>query len=182
DELEIDRKSPADKKPSSYGLTAGAKGPLGASTLIWTLFYTRVTNLTYRNENNSQVPLYHLLGTGRNFADYDQATLRLGFLPLPSLLLQPELTVLRQGEGDPRQPHPLVAAYPTTATIFQGVVERTLRLALSGNYAPHQRLGLTVDAGVHHITNFQHVSGDTQTRFVGSVELSYRFRLQGVLP
>jgi len=61
-------------------------------------------------------------------------------------------------------------------------VERTLRLALSGNYAPHQRLGLTFDAGVHHINNFQHVSGDTQTRFVGSVGLSYRFGWEGQLP
>jgi len=182
DELEIDRKSAADQKPSSYGLTAGAKGGLGSSSLAWTLFYTRVTNLTYRNEDNLQVPLYHLLGTGRNFADYDQATLRLGFLPLPSLLVQPEVTLLRQGEGDPRLPHPLLPAYSATPTIFQGVVERTLRLAVSGNYAPHDRLGLTFDAGVHHITNFQHVSGDTQTRFVGSVGLSYRFGWAGALP
>jgi len=182
DDIQVDRNTAKDLKPSSYGLTAGVKGGLRASSLAWTLFYTRVTNLTYRNENNLQIPLYHLLGTGRNFADYDQATLRVGFLPLPSLLLQPELTLLRQGEGDPRQPHPLVTDYPTTATIFQGVVERTLRLALSGNYAPHQRLGVTFDAGVHHITNFQHVSGDSHTRFVGSVGLSYRFGWEGQLP
>src|SRR6266480_52345 len=112
DDIQIDRTTPQDQKPSSYGLTIGAKGGFGSSTLAWTLFYTRVANLTYRNENNFQVPLYHLLGTGRNFADYDQATLRVGFLPLPSLLLQPELTLLRQGEGDPRQPHPLVTDYP----------------------------------------------------------------------
>jgi len=182
DDIQIDRTTPQDQKPSSYGLTIGAKGGFGSSTLAWTLFYTRVANLTYRNENNFQVPFYHLLGIGRNFADYDQATLRVGFLPLPSLLLQPELTLLRQGEGDPRLPHPAVADYPTTQTIFQGVVERTLRLALSGNYAPHQRLGLTFDAGVHHITNFQHVSGDSHTRFVGSVGLSYRFGWEGQLP
>jgi len=182
DELEIDRKSPADQKPSSYGLTVGAKGGLWASSLAWSVFYTRVTNLTYRNEDNLQVPLYHSLGTGRDFADYDQATLRVGFLPLPNLLVQPEATLLRQGQGDPRQPHPQLPAYPTTPTIFQGVVERTLRLAVSGNYAPHERFGLTFDAGVHHITNFQHVSGDTQTRFVGSVGLSYRFGWEGALP
>jgi len=182
DDIQIDRKTALDQKPSSYALTAGAKGAFGSSSTAWMLFYTRVTNLTYRNENNLQAPLYHLLGTGRNFADYDQATLRLGFLPLPSLLVQPEVTLLRQGQGDPRLPHPLIPAYPATATFLQGVVERTLRLALSGNYAPHQRLGLTFDAGVHHITNFQHVVGDTQTRFVGSVGLSYRFGWEGALP
>jgi hypothetical protein len=182
DDIQIHRQSATDRKPSSYGLTVGVKGGLGVAALGWTLFYTRVTNLTYRNEDNLQVPLYHLLGTGRNFDDYDQATLRLGLLPLPSLLLQPELTLLRQGEGDPRLPHPLPAAYPTTATFLQGVVERTLRLALSGSYLPHERVGLTFDAGVHHITNFQHVTGDARTRFAGSIGLSYRFGLEGALP
>jgi hypothetical protein len=62
------------------------------------------------------------------------------------------------------------------------VVEHTLRVALSGNYAPHGRLGLTFGGGVHHITNFQHVTGDTRTRFVGSVGLSYRFGWDGALP
>ncbi len=182
DDIQIDRKTPADQKPSSYGLTVGAKGGLGFSALSWTLFYTRVTNLTYRNEDNLQVPLYHFLGTGRNFADYDQATVKLTLLPQPGLLVTPELTLLRQGEGDPRQPHPPVSAYPTTPTIFQGVVERTLRAALSGSYAPSDRLGVTFDAGVHHITNFQHAPGDTRTTFIGAVGVSYRFHLAGELP
>lgn len=182
DDIQIHRQSATDRKPSSYGLTIGAKGGLGIAALGWRIFYTRVANLTYRNEDNLQVPLYHQLGTGRNFDDYDQATLQLGFVALPSLLVQPEVTLLRQGEGDPRQPHPPVSAYPITSTIFQGVVEHTLRLALSGDYAPHERLGLTFGAGVHHITNFQHLTGDTRTRFVGSVGLSYRFGWERPLP
>src|SRR5216684_3175550 len=96
DDIQIHRQSAGDRKPSSYGLTVGAKGGLGIAQLGWTLFYTRVTNLTYRNEDNLQVPLYHLLGTGRNFDDYDQATLQFGVLPVPGLLVQPELTLLRQ--------------------------------------------------------------------------------------
>jgi len=182
DDIQIHRQSAGDRKPSSYGLTVGAKGGLGFAALGWMLFYTRVTNLTYRNEDNLQVPLYHSLGTGRNFDDYDQAALRLEFLPLPSLLIQPELTLLRQGEGDPRLPHPLPAAFTSTPTIFAGVVERTLRLALSSSYAASERLGLTFGAGVHHIANFQHLTGDTRTRFVGSVAVSYRFGLAGALP
>jgi hypothetical protein len=182
DDIQIDRKTALDQKPSSYGLTVGAKGGLGFSALAWTVFYTRVTNLTYRNEDNLQVPLYHLLGTGRNFDDYDQATLQLGFLARPGLLIEPEVALLRQGEGDPRLPHPAVSAYPTTPTIFQGVVEHTLRVAVSGNYAPSERFGFTFGAGLHHVTNFQHASGDTRTRFVGSVGVSYRFGGEGALP
>jgi len=181
-DIQIDRQSTADLKPPIYGFTVGAKGGLGFSSVAWTIFYTRVTNLTYRNEDHLEVPLYHLLGTGRDFADYDQTTLRLGFLPLPGLLAQPEVTVLRQGEGDPRLPLPPVWAYPTTPTIFQGVVELTLRVALSGTYATSEHVSLSFNAGVHHIRNFQHRTGDTRTPFIGSVGLTYRFGWEKALP
>jgi hypothetical protein len=181
-DIQVDRRAASDRKPTSYGLTVGAKGGLGFSALAWTLFYTRVANFTYRDENPLDVPLYHFLGTGRNFDDYDQATLRVGGLVRPGVLLEPELTYLRQGQGDPRLELPPASAYSATPTIFQGVVEHTLRLALAGNVAPSERLGLTFDAGLHHITNFQHVVGDTRTKFIGSVGASYRFGWQGALP
>src|SRR5438067_1796934 len=129
--------------PSSYALTAGARGRLRSGSAAWTLLYSRVANLTYRNEDNLEVPLYHFLGTGRNFADYDQATLKISVLAAPGLLLAPELTLLRQGEGDPRLPHPAIAAYPTTPTIFQGTVERTLRTAVSGDYSAGRHVAVT---------------------------------------
>jgi len=182
DDIQVDRAGATDKKPLSYAFTAGAQGALGGAAAAWHVWYTRVTNLTYRNEDSLQVPLYHFLGTGRNFADYDQVTVTVGLLPRAGLLLTPELTFVRQGEGDPRQPHPPVAAYPTTATIFEGVVERTLRAALSGTLAVSERWSVGFDAGVHRITNFQHVNGDTRTRLLGSVKLSYRFRGEGALP
>jgi hypothetical protein len=181
-DVQIDRNTALDLKPPLYGFTVGAKGGLGFASVAWTLLYTRVANLTYRNEDHLEVPLYHLLGTGRDFADYDQVTLQLGLLPLPGLLAHSELTLLRQGEGDPRLALPPVSAYPTTPTIFQGVVERTLRVALSGTYATSEHLSLTFDSGVHRVTNFQHRTGDTRTRFVGSVGLSYRFGWERALP
>ena len=180
DDIQVDRGGATDQKPVSYALTAGVRGGIRAAA--WRVYYTRVTNLTYRNEDSLQVPLYHALGTGRNFDDYDQVTGTLGLLPRAGLLLTPEVTYLRQGEGDPRLPHPVVSAYPTTPTILQGVVERTVRFAVTGAYAPSGRVGLSFDAGVHRITNFEHVSGDTRTRFLGSVRLSYRLRTEGALP
>jgi hypothetical protein len=182
DDIQIDRTSALDRKPTSYALTLGARGGIGAGPTAWRLCYTRVTNLTYRNEDSLQVPLYHSLGTGRNFADYDQASFTLGLLPRAGLLLTPEFTYLRQGEGDPRQPHPLVAAYPTTPTIFQGVVERTVRIAVAGRYAAGGHVDLSFNAGVHRIANFQHQSGDTRTRFLGSVGVNYRFQHERPLP
>ncbi len=186
DDIQVDRRAPADQKPMSYAFTLGARGRLpGAGPggrAAWTAFYTQVANLTYRNENDLEVPLYHFLGTGRNFADYDQVTLRAGVLVAPGLLLAPELTLLRQGEGDPRLPHPPVSAYPATATILQGVVERTWRLAVAATYAPGPAFGVAFDAGLHRIANFQHVPGAARTRAAGRVAVSYRFQWQGTLP
>jgi hypothetical protein len=184
DDIQVDRANAADKKPPSYAFTVGAKGGLGGGPTAWQLYYTRVTNLTYRNEDSLQVPLYHFLGTGRNFDDYDQATLTLGFLPRDGLLLSPEVTYLRQGEGDPRLPHPPVSAYPATPTIFQGVVERTLRVALTGRYAAGGggRVDLSFNVGLQRITNFEHQSGDTRTRFLGGITVNYRFQHESGLP
>ena len=181
DDIQVSRRVPSDLKPTSYAFTVGAKGRVRSAAAAWTLFYTQVANLTYRNEDDLQVPLYHLLGTGRNFSDYDQATLKVGLLARPGLLLEPELTLLRQGEGDPRLPHPLVPAYPSTATLFQGVVERTVRLALGGSW----QLGgfqLTGNGGVHLIHNAGHVRGTSDTRWVGSLGVTYRVFYQNALP
>ena len=175
DDIQIERKVASDRKPTSYGFTAGAKGAVrGAS---WMAFYTQVANLTYRNENNLQVPLFHGLGTGRNFDDYDQVTVKLGVLTRSGVLLEPEVTLLRQGEGDPRLPHPPVPDLPSTATIFQGVVQRTIRLALGGRWEG-DRWGVVANGGVHFVHNADHVAGVSATHFVGSVGVTYRVRYE----
>ncbi len=180
DDIQLSRKTATDLKPASYAFTIGAKGRL-LRTASWMIFYTQVANLTYRNEDNLQIPLYHFLGTGRNFSDYDQATAKASWLARPGLLLEPEVTVLRQGEGDPRLPHPLPPAYPATATLFQGVVQRTVRLAVSGSWAYHG-LSVTGSGGVHLIHNAGHVTGASETRWLGSLGLSYRLAWERALP
>jgi len=181
DDIQVDKTSATDQKPASYGLTLGAQGRVPHSAAAWTLFYTRVTNLTYRNEDNFQTPIYFGLGTGRNFSDYDQTSLKLSFMPLPAVLVQPEITLLRQGEGDLHLPHPPVSAYPSTPAFLAGIVERTLRLA-AGAHAAHGRWDLSADGGVHLISNAAHVSGASQTRWVGTVQLSWRTKKEGRIP
>ncbi len=181
DDIQVNRSAPSDEKPASYALTVGAKGRVpGNRAASWLAYYTQVANLTYRNEDNLQVPLYHLLGTGRNYADYDQATAKLSVLARPGLLLEPEVTLLRQGEGDPRLPHPPVSAYTTTATLFQGVVQRTVRFALGGSFQ-HGGWSITGNGGVHLIHNTGHVTGVNATRWVGRVGITYRFHREGAL-
>ncbi|PYO60502.1 MAG: hypothetical protein DMD70_08405, partial [Gemmatimonadetes bacterium] len=158
---------------------------LGAETVVQgvviTGFYTQVANLTYRTPNPAEAVESRLVGLGRNFSDYDQLTLRASLLAGPGVLVQPEATLLRQGEGDFRLPYPPVAAYGTTPTLFAGVVERTVRLAVG---AAWQRgaWGLSGNGGVHVIRNAGHVSGASQTKWIGALTLAYRFHVEGVLP
>jgi hypothetical protein len=180
DDIQLANKTATDRKPASYAFTAGGKGRLSRA-LAWTLFYTQVANLTYRNENDQQVPLYHSLGTGRNFSDYDQATAKATWLARPGLLLEPEVTVVRQGEGDPRLPHPLPPAYPATPTLFQGVVQRVVRFAVGGSWQ-HHGLSVTGSGGVHLIHNAGHVAGASQTRWLGSLGISYQLAWERALP
>jgi len=178
-DIHVQRGTPDELKPVSYGFTAGAKGGLNATA--WMLFYTQVANFTYREFDTLRVPLFHSLGTGRNFDDYDQATAKLGILTRPGLLLEPEVTVLRQGEGDPRLTYPPIAAWPTTPVIFQGVVERTIRLALGGNWQ-RAGVGIVANGGVHLVHNAGHVTGARATHFVGSVGLTFRLRSEASVP
>ena len=180
DDIQVDKKTLTDQKPTSWGLTLGAKGALPASG-AWTLFYTQVSNLAYRNEDDFQVPLFHGLGVGRNFSDYDQVTARIDFIGPGGVLIAPEATLVRQGEGDPRLAHPLPVDYPSTAALFQGVVQRTMRLALSVN-GGRSSVRFNGDAGLHLVSNDGHVAGVSRTRFVGRLGLELRFGRESLLP
>jgi len=179
DDIQIDRQTAADSEPPSYGVTLGAETVVHG--VVITGFYTQVANLTYRTPNPAEAVESRLVGLGRNFSDYDQLTLRAGLLAGPGVLLQPEATLLRQGEGDFRLPYPPAAAYGTTPTLLAGVVERTVRLALG---AAWQRgaWGVSGNGGVHFIHNAGHVTGASRTKWIGALTLTYRFHLQGILP
>ncbi len=170
---------PVAEEPPSFAITAAAAtfaGPLAIR-----LGYTVVSNLMYRTPDPTESPLTAVntarsrigTGLGRNYSDYDQVTLRLGLMPVMGVHLEPELTLLRQGEGDFRLPFPAPAEYATTPTLFAGVVERTVRAAVRA----HVRLPLDLpveitadgDAGVHWVRNAGNVDGASETEFVGSV-------------
>lgn len=181
DDIQIDRSDPGDQEPTAYALTVGAQGGVRTAGVAWTAFYTQVANLTYRTPNPTETVMSRGVGLARNFSDYDQLTLRGSLLAAPGVLLAPEITVLRQGEGDFRLPYPPVAAFGTTKPIFSGVVERTVRLAL-GASVQRAAWGVAGSGGVHLISNAGHVTGVTKTRWVGALALSYRFHRSAALP
>jgi len=179
DDIQIDRNTATDQEPAQYGLTFGAQGGLGG--LAWTAFYTRIANLTYRTNNPSETVMRRGVGLARNHSDYDQLTLRASLLPARGMLLAPEVTLLRQGEGDFRLPYPPVAAYDSTRAFLSGVVETTVRLAVSGRLSAGAWT-VAGNGGVHLISNAGHVSGASRTRWVGRLQLEWRHRKESLIP
>jgi hypothetical protein len=179
DDIQVDRSNATDQEPPQYGFTLGAQG--GLAGFAWTAFYTRIANLTYRTNNPADAVMRRGVGLARNFSDYDQLTLRASLLTAHRALLTPEITLLRQGEGDFRLPYPPVSAYDSTPTFLSGTPERTVRLAVSYQLSAGA-WSLGGNGGVHLISNAGHVSGDQRTRWVGSIELTYRYRKESLVP
>jgi len=111
----------------------------------------------------------------------DQLTLTAGVPRGTRWLLTPELTLLRQGEGQLDYPFPVgaaeVAAIPQ---LFIGVVERTWRAAidLRGREGP---LDLHLNAGLHHVVNAGHEEGRTVNRFEGRLQATLGISHRGTL-
>ena len=167
-------------EPPALAFTATAATSLGAAS-VW-LGYTLVGNLAYGTQDPAERPLIAVdpsrgrFGTGlaRNFSDYDQVTARLSLVPAPGLIVTPEFTLLRQGEGDPRLPYPSsTEELSRTPVIFAGVVERTWRAALGSTFQLPLGLEVQFDGGIHRVHNAGHQVGVSRTDFVGTAMLRY---------
>lgn len=181
DDFTYQDRSAADRNPDRWAFTLMGSGPLGRS-MAWRAFYTQASSLAFRTfDRQFQDFTDGGTGIGRNFADHDQLTLRVG-VPLGiGLLVIPELTLLRQGEGRITDPYPTGTALGATPQLFIGTVERTWRaaLGLQGTLGPFRAVA---DAGYHHIENQGHVAGRSRDRLEARLQLTAGFRARGVLP
>ena len=180
DDLQYEGSSSATRYPNRWAFTLAGYGPLGRA-LGWRAFYTQASSLAFRTANPFENFTDADVGIGRNFDDMDQLTLTVSVPHGTRWLLTPELTLLRQGEGEINAPFP---ATPEEAgllpQLFIGVVERTWRAAidLSGTQGP---LDLHLNAGFHHVVNADHQEGRTVDRFEGRLQATLGISHQGVL-
>ncbi len=163
-----------------WAFTLAAEGPVG-SNAAWHALYTQVSSLALR----TFVPADNFtdagVGIGRNFSDQDQLAIRVTMPLRDRWLLSPELTLLRQGEGQINDPYPVPDAngvLPTPA-LFIGVVERTYRagVGLSGRSGP---VDVAANAGFHHVVNSGHQEGRTVNRFEGRIQATVGLGRSGV--
>lgn len=180
DDLQYQNRSGPNRYPDRWALTLSAFGPIGR-TLAWRALYTQASSLAFRTLDPFQNLTDGGVGLGRNFDDQDQVTVTLT-VPRGSVwLLTPELTLLRQGEGEIGDPFPATAAEAgAIPQLFIGVVERTWRAAL-GVSARQGPLDLTANAGLHHVVNADHVEGRTVNRFEGRFQATLGLSRRGVL-
>ncbi|HEV7367380.1 MAG TPA: hypothetical protein VGN76_16155 [Gemmatimonadales bacterium] len=180
DDFSYQDRSGPNRAPDRWALTLSAFGPLG-SALAWRAFYTQASSLAFRTFNPFENFTDHGVGLGRNFADMDQLTVSVSLPVATRWLLSPDLTVLRQGEGAINAPYPAAPVeLSQTPQLFIGVVEKTYRLGL-GLHGRQGPLDLAADAGLHHITNWQHVAGQTTDRFEGRVQVTLGLSREGTL-
>ena len=100
---------------------------------------------------------------------------------MPSTVVVPELMLLRQGEGDFREPFPTLPAgdWPF---IFEGVVENTLRIGLRAQATALGHFDIGGHAGVHFVSNAGHVPDSTSAVFVAGVRATIRWGTAVRLP
>jgi len=181
DDIQIVDSGSLSDEPPSYALTGIVDWSYKSVTL--SAAYTQVSNLSYRTHDRAEAFLSDQnlsrgrpgVGLARNFSDYDQLTLTSGFLAAPGMLLSPEVTILRQGEGDLRLPFPAVEDFPNTATLFQGQVETTFRAAVNGSYVHPSGIYASFSAGWHHIADLNHIEGQSDDKVVGTLYIRYIF-------
>jgi hypothetical protein len=181
DDFQYQSASGATRYPNRWALTVAGFGPLGRQ-LAWRAYYTQASSLAFRTLDPFENFTDGGVGIGRNFDDMDQVTLTVSVPRGTGWLITPELTLLRQGEGD------INAPFPGSSTeagqipqIFIGVVERTWRAAvgLRGSQGP---LDLELNAGFHHVVNADHQEGRTVNRFEGRLQATLGLSRRGVLP
>ena len=156
-------------------------GPLGPR-YAWRAFYTQASSLAFRTfDNQFQDFTDGGVGIGRNFADNDQVTIQVTMPVAPRWLLSPELSMLRQGEGEINDPYPSGTALGSTPQLFIGTLERTWRAAVRVNGSlPHFRI--SADLGYHRIMNHNHVEGRTLSRFEGRLLITAGLTKRGTVP
>jgi hypothetical protein len=183
-DVKVDKRTPANpEKPEELGYTLSVTGQALHGLASWSAFYTRMDNLDYQTQKGTQFQ-YSMrgVGLGRDNIDYDQYTARATALAAPRALVGAEITYLRQGEGNFRNPFPPPQLLIDSVRFLTGVVERTLRVAAQANWTPVTGINLSTDIGRHFIWNANHVRGVRGDRWVWRVRAEIRRRVTGTVP
>lgn len=133
--------------------------------------YTAIQSLAYRTIRPWEEYSLDGVGLGWDKADFWLATLEADWFATPTLQLGPRLDVQRKGEGDFRRLRPPAEELPDQPRLLSGVVETTVRPALTGRWRREGPIDVAAewDFGISRIDNYAHSAGDDRTVFTGSL-------------
>jgi uncharacterized membrane protein YbhN (UPF0104 family) len=167
-----------DPEPTLYALRLGVEETELVPQVDVAVEYQRVAAFVYRTPNSVDSYTFLERGLATNFSDYDLLTASVDVHPpFAGLRITPVVQVLRQGEGDFRDPVPPTAEYLASPSIFLGTRERTIRLALRGRYQPLRYVWVGFDVGRNFVDNADHVEGAERSEFAGTAALGVTFDL-----
>lgn len=133
--------------------------------------YTAIQSLAYRTSRPWEEYSLDGVGLGWDKADFWLATLEADWFVTPTLQVGPRIDIQRKGEGDFRMLRPPAEDLPEQPRLLSGVVETTIRPALTGRWRRNGPIGVAAewDLGISRIGNYAHAAGDDRTAFTGSV-------------
>jgi hypothetical protein len=145
DDIQADRASSTDlqsKRPPSFGASVVVSAALRNAPVHVSLGYTAVSYLSYRNSKQPAFDYTNAgVGIGRNFSDYDQLLARVEVRPRPRWYCALDLTRIRQGSGDFRDPFPSDSILATPGyTILVAPVHSSLGARLTWDVEPAEGL------------------------------------------
>ena len=171
-----------DQNRDRWGLTLAAFGPLGRR-MAWRAIYSQVSSLALRTFDYNERYADANIGIGRNFTDNDQTSLFVSIPVASRIIVTPELSFLRQGEGRLNDPYPESQPTPGFAypSFLVGTVEKTYRVGVSVVGARLGPLDLQAVGGVNHVSNAGNVPGASVTRFLGAIQATLAWSRHGRL-
>ncbi len=177
DDLQYQNRSGPTRYPDRYAFTLMATGAL-SRRIAWRAAYSQASSLAFRTASPFESFTDQGVGLGRSFADNDQVLLGLSVPVARDWLAEPELTLLRQGEGRLGDPWPTGTAAGDTPFLHIGVTERTWRwaVAVSGRRGA---LSLKGSAGIQQVQNAGHQRGASRTDFAGRLQATIGFDTRG---
>jgi hypothetical protein len=178
DDIDVSPPEGVDRAPTRYAFRAGTRWAPRRSPVSLFAQYEQVSSYAYRTASGYDGYSFLSRGIGENYADYDRASVSLEYAPpVTGLVVAGTALLLRQGEGDFRQPFGDYNQFRLSPALFLGVREDTYRLAVAGRYQPVRFAWLAWDAGYNWIRNRGHVADAKENLFSAAAELGVRVDL-----
>ena len=171
DDFQIDRCELCGEPPG-VAVTMVADGVPLAAQMRGFASYTRVTSLTYRAPDRFERYTSRTVGLGQRNSDFDEWRVGVDLGPLLPAPVRATLAFRRQGAGDYREPFPSEDRRSGWPMIFEGVVVKTMRAAVSGGYRLRDGIEMTADGGFSWIANERRNAGVSLSRFDGRIRVA----------